>query len=110
VALVEGTRRLGTSPDAEILSDDPDVAARHAAVVVRGSQVGVEGLGEAAVFVDGLRVSGMVSLAPGQQLRIGRSLWRISRRITRAWRDSFVTPVSASAFARSSGPGRGGNA
>lgn len=77
IALFEGTRRLGSATDAEILSDDPEVAARHVTLAVRDGQVSVEPLGEAAVFVDGQRVSGPVGLSPGHQMRVGRSTWRI---------------------------------
>lgn len=77
MALWEGSRRLGSATEAEILSDDRDVAALHAAIVVRDGRVTVEGIGDAPVFVDGQRAAGPVILNPGQQLRMGRSTWRI---------------------------------
>lgn len=79
-ALADGTLHLGSSAENEILSDDPEVARRHATLAVRGGQVTVSPAGDGAVFVDGRRLEAPAVLGPGQQLRVGRSLWRLEPR------------------------------
>lgn len=77
VALVEGERRFGSASDVEILSDDPEVGKSHAEFRVTGGVLTVAPLGDAPLFIDGQRVTGPVTLGTGQQLRAGRSTWRI---------------------------------
>lgn len=77
VALVEGERRFGSASDVEILSDDPEVGKSHAEFRVTGGVLTVAPLGDSAVFIDGQRVTGPVTLGAGQQLRAGRSTWRL---------------------------------
>jgi len=76
LAITETEAVLGRSAQANLLSDDPDVADRHAAFQLREQRVEFRSLEDAAAFVDGQRMtSGM--LATGQQLRLGRSLWKL---------------------------------
>ncbi len=77
VALTGGTRTLGSATDVEILSDDPEVLPHHVGLNLQGERVTVSAIGEAAVFLDGQRITREVVLSPGQQLRIGRSSWRL---------------------------------
>ena len=77
VALADGSLRLGSSTNDDILSDDPEVEGGHAVLLVQGGQVTVQPAGRGAVFIDGRRLEAPTVLAAGQQLRIGRSLWRI---------------------------------
>jgi protease PrsW len=78
IALTEGYLLLGSSLDCNILSDDPDVGARHAVLALESGRVSVQGLDNAAVFIDGHKATATTPLVLGQQLRLGRSLWRIS--------------------------------
>lgn len=75
--LAEGSQHLGSSSDNEILSDDPEVLARHATITLRQGVVHITPAGGGAVFLDGRRVTEATTFGAGQQLRLGRSLWRI---------------------------------
>ncbi len=67
---------IGRASTCELASDDPDVAPQHVTLLLDGGKLGFSTLGDGVAFVDGQReVKG--TLAPGQQLRIGRSLWQI---------------------------------
>ena len=77
VALTEGYLAVGSSTDCEILSDDPEVAKRHAIVALEGGTASVQPVDGSAVFLDGHRHTDTVTLHAGQQLRMGRSLWRV---------------------------------
>ena len=77
LALTEREAVVGRSAQCELLSDDPDVAERHAVFQISNNQPGYRALESAAVFVDGQR-SAAGSIAPQQQLRMGRSLWQLS--------------------------------
>jgi protease PrsW len=76
LALAAGEVSLGRSSACSVPSDDPDVAERHVTFSVHDGRPGFRAAGEAAVFLDGLAVK-EAALEPGQQLRIGRSLWQI---------------------------------
>lgn len=67
---------FGRAADCNLLSDDPDVADRHATLELVDGVLHLHALGSAPLFVDG-RQSGDAIVGPGQQLRIGRSTWRI---------------------------------
>jgi protease PrsW len=77
-ATLAGSRvRLGTAADAEILSDDPDVLPNHVVLTPDSGRVRVDPVDSALVFLDAQRLTGPSTMAPGQQLRLGRSFWRI---------------------------------
>jgi RsiW-degrading membrane proteinase PrsW (M82 family) len=78
IALTEGYLVVGSSPDCNVLSDDPDVALRHAVLALEGTRVSIQSLEGAGVFIDGHKAQATMVITHGQQLRLGRSLWRIS--------------------------------
>ena len=77
---------LGRSAQCDLLSDDQDVVDRHVLFHLRGERPLCRTVGEAPMFVDGHRMQ-EVEIVPGQQLRIGRSLWRLgaATTISTAW-------------------------
>src|SRR5512132_1245396 len=72
---------LGRSVQCDLLSDDQDVADRHVLFQLRGEKPLCQSIGNAPLFVDGQRAQ-EIGILPGQQLRIGRSLWRLSAAAT----------------------------
>ncbi len=78
VALTGNILSIGSSPTNNILSEDPDVAGKHAVIAAERGMLSVGAVGEAAVFIDGVQVRGESALGRGQQLRVGRSLWRLT--------------------------------
>lgn len=78
VALADGYYMIGSAARSNILSDDPDVMAAHAVVGIEGGVVSVQPSEGADVFLDGVRVTGTTPLGKAQQLRVGRSLWRLT--------------------------------
>jgi len=85
---------LGRAADCNLLSDDPDVVERHATLQMVNGQLHIHAVGSAAVFVDGRQAEDAV-LAPGDQLRLGRSTWRmdIPQGIPVAHSERFVALV-----------------
>lgn len=91
---------IGRQIECDLISDDPDVAERHLKVSLRIEKPWFQAIANAAVFVDGHRVlEGPID--PKQQLRIGRSYWRLSD--TRAgdtfgeWLDHLSGHISSAA-------------
>jgi RsiW-degrading membrane proteinase PrsW (M82 family) len=78
MALGEGYYKIGTAPGSNIVSDDAEVLASHAVLGAERGVVSVQPSDGADVFVDGVRISGAVALKKAQQLRVGRSLWRLT--------------------------------
>lgn len=78
VALADGYYMIGSAARSNILSDDPDVMAAHAVVGIEGGVVSVQPSEGADVFLDGVRVTATTPLGKAQQLRVGRSLWRVT--------------------------------
>lgn len=78
VALTEGYLALGTSAQCNILSEDPDAAPRHLVIASERGVISVEPVGGAIVFVDGVQLPAATTLGRAQQLRVGRSLWRLT--------------------------------
>ena len=76
VALSPATAVLGRAMACEVLSDDADVAERHVALGLVGGRAAFRAIDGAPVFVDGHRVA-EGTIAPQQQLRLGRSIWQI---------------------------------
>lgn len=78
LALTEQELFIGRAPDSNLLSDDPDVTERYARVRLEKGGLRIWGLGDTLPFVDGhSRMEAL--LAPGHQVRIGRSLWQVIR-------------------------------
>ena len=67
---------LGSSPDCNLLSDDPDVGARFAELTLEGEQVRVHAVSGAMLYVDGHPTADAL-LRPAQQARMGRSVWQV---------------------------------
>jgi RsiW-degrading membrane proteinase PrsW (M82 family) len=76
LALTPGSMVFGRRSDANLLSDDPDVGDSYARLDFDGIQLQVTALTEATPFLDGHPVAAAV-MRPGQQLRMGRSLWQL---------------------------------
>jgi RsiW-degrading membrane proteinase PrsW (M82 family) len=77
LALNDGYVRVGRAAECNVLSDDPDVADRHIVLTRDGQRVTVEAVAGAAIYVDGHLVR-TATLASGQQVRVGRSLWEVA--------------------------------
>lgn len=76
IALTAGDLLIGRSAQCNVLSDDPDVGERFALFSLLGGNVVVTGLATPFPFVDGHPVQ-EARLAPGQQVRLGRSVWQL---------------------------------
>ena len=76
LTLADGRFVLGRAATANLMSEDPDVAAEHAIVVVERGQIAIESMGQHPVFVDGHRRDLSTFVMPGQQVRLGRSVWQ----------------------------------
>ena len=72
---------LGRSVQCDLLSDDQDVADRHVLFQLQGEKPLCQSIGNAPLFVDGQRAQ-EIGILPGQQLRIGRSLWHLGAAAT----------------------------
>ncbi len=77
LTLNDGYVRVGRAAECNVLSDDPDVADKHVVLTCDGQHVTVEAIASAAIYVDGHLVR-TASLAVGQQVRVGRSLWEVA--------------------------------
>ena len=67
---------IGTSPEANVLSDDPNTLASHVQVTVSQRRVTAIALEGASLYLDGLPFTSGI-LGSKQQLRVGRSLWQV---------------------------------
>lgn len=67
---------VGRASACEVASDDPEVAPEHLVLRLDAGKVNFNVSANCVAFVDSQRVV-TGSLGPGQQLRIGRSLWQI---------------------------------
>ena len=77
VAVSEQPATIGRASSSEIASDDPEVAQQHLILQLEGGKLTVTTLPDSAAFVaDGQRITKGI-IGPGQQLRVGRSLWQI---------------------------------
>ncbi|MBK6885084.1 MAG: FHA domain-containing protein [Tetrasphaera sp.] len=79
---LEGTRiplgdsdiLIGRNPECLLVLDDDFASGRHAALVRTADGWGVEDLGSTnGTFVDGQRVEELTGIAPGNEIRIGRT-------------------------------------
>jgi len=76
LAITENEVSLGRSAQCNLLSDDPDVAERHATFRLADGKVQYQATDSATVFVDG-HPSQQGVLEPEQQVRLGRSTWQL---------------------------------
>jgi protease PrsW len=79
IAVVTRETIIGRSSACGLLSDDPDVGEQHAGVSVSDGSLQFRSVSGAPLFVDGVE-RGEGRLEAAQQLRIGRSLWRMEPR------------------------------
>ncbi len=68
---------IGKSVNCDLASDDVDVAERHVTLRAANDRLILEVSEGQAVFVDGQRVQQTGHLNPVEQMRIGRSIWKI---------------------------------
>lgn len=68
---------IGRAPcDVEVT--DPLVSRRHAQLRLIDSRLAIEDLGSTnGTFVNGRRVQGVVELAPGDRISLGRTVWHL---------------------------------
>jgi RsiW-degrading membrane proteinase PrsW (M82 family) len=90
VAIADGSLLLGSSTDCNVLSDDPDVAARHVRLTMHDGSLSLTGVDGAPVYIDGHVAPSGAALRPGQQLRVGRSVWRLT---TSGGNEGFVALI-----------------
>jgi RsiW-degrading membrane proteinase PrsW (M82 family) len=76
LAISDRPATIGRSTNCELASDDAEVAPEHLVLKLDSGKLGFKTTAEATAFVDGQRIT-QGNLEPGQQLRIGRSLWQI---------------------------------
>lgn len=68
---------LGRAANSNLLSDDPEVTDRFASFQLEGNRLRVRGLSDPLPYIDG-HPTADVLLSPGQQIRLGRSLWMVA--------------------------------
>ena len=68
---------IGRDVACNVLSDDPDVGDRFAILTLAGDRVHVRALSMPLPYVDGHAVT-EATLASGQQVRFGRSVWQLT--------------------------------
>lgn len=72
IALPPGRFVIGRAADAQLALDDPLASRQHAALVVTEAGVTIQDLGSRnGVLVNGARIAGSASLAPGDRVTIG---------------------------------------
>ena len=72
VQLLEGENIVGRDPDAALWIDHPSVSRRHARIVIAGGRATIEDLkSKNGTFVLGKRIESRVTLADGDEVRIG---------------------------------------
>jgi len=72
VQLLAGENIVGRDPDAALWIDHPLVSRRHARILVADGRATIEDLGSKnGTYVKGARIDSSVSLADGDELRIG---------------------------------------
>ncbi|MBL8990506.1 MAG: PrsW family intramembrane metalloprotease [Phycisphaerae bacterium] len=76
VKVVAGQTTIGRSADCNLLSDDADVADVHVTLSIADGRLAFAPA-KGKVFVDG-QVSMGGTLGPGQQVRMGRSVWQLA--------------------------------
>jgi len=76
IAVSERTAMVGRSSVCDLASDDPEVSPEHLTLQIDAGKLSFSASADHVAFLDGQRVTKGI-LAPGQQLRIGRSIWQI---------------------------------
>lgn len=76
LAVSERPTTIGRSSACEMASDDPEVAPEHLVLKLDSGKISFNASADSTAFLDGQRIPQGI-LQPGQQLRIGRSLWQI---------------------------------
>jgi protease PrsW len=90
---------IGRATHSDVPSDDADVAEAHVQITIQEGTPCFHSIGEAAVFVDGHRLS-QGTIGPKQQVRIGRSFWQIldgPGRPAGGWIDDLSGRISSAA-------------
>lgn len=77
VRVADSAILIGRGIDCHLVCEDSTTEIRHVAVLARDGRLAFEALEGSKVFLDG-QVMERGKLKPGQQLRIGRSLWQIA--------------------------------
>jgi len=68
---------IGRASDSNLLSEDPEVSDWFATIQLQGAALHLRGLGDTLPYIDGhSRMEAL--LVPGQQVRMGKSLWQVS--------------------------------
>lgn len=77
LALTDGRLLVGSGAQCHLMSDDPDVSETFATMTFVNGRLEIQALTATLPFVDGHPVS-HATLAPGQQVRFGRSVWQVA--------------------------------
>ena len=99
IAVRDGDVVIGRSSRSDVPSDDPDVAEAHVQLSIKDGTPRFRTIGEAAVFLDGHRLSDGI-IGPKQQVRIGRSFWQVldgPGRPAGGWIDNLSGRISSAA-------------
>ncbi len=102
VGTVAGRRRIltlhrdqsviGSAPGADFVIDDPAISPRHARIIQAGADYQLSDLLSASgTYRNGLRVNDPVLLRKGDEIRFGRSTFRVERADTPAAPGSIVS-------------------
>lgn len=76
VRIAQELVRIGSTPDCNVLTDDPDITGPFVGASLNGERVELQALSTTMPYVDGHAVTS-AALAPWQQVRLGRSLWEV---------------------------------
>jgi Inner membrane component of T3SS, cytoplasmic domain len=76
---------LGRGAECDILMQDHEVSRRHAEVHFVGGQVSIADAGSMnGTFVNGMRIQGMQALLPGDQIRVGATVFLLQEGVALA--------------------------
>jgi RsiW-degrading membrane proteinase PrsW (M82 family) len=93
LAITEIESTMGRSVQCDLLSDDQDVADRHVLFRLQAGKPHCKSVGNASLFVDGHRTQ-EIGILPGQQLRIGRSLWHLGTAATASKAEGWFEDIT----------------
>jgi pSer/pThr/pTyr-binding forkhead associated (FHA) protein/uncharacterized RDD family membrane protein YckC len=75
---ISGAIVIGRDTSAGLVIDDPEASRRHSSLSIEGDQLQVEDLGSTnGTFVNGARISEPKTLAEGDKLRIGTTVFEV---------------------------------
>ncbi|MEP6473425.1 MAG: PrsW family glutamic-type intramembrane protease, partial [Gemmatimonadota bacterium] len=80
---------IGTDPACQLRSDDPAVAPRHVALVLREDSVRFLTLDPATTEVNGV-IKNQGALGPGERLKVGGSEWQVVGKVRPSGEVSFL--------------------